>query len=114
MKKNITFVKQSSKDALKPENIYERITLPKMARGKKLVSLNTQKVEALFRQNENQYIPQQQIQQNKILQQKLQQQQIQQRIQQQKIQEQIQQQRIQEQIEQQKIQEQMQQQKIKK
>ncbi len=54
--RNIDFVKYSIDDVVKPEAIYNRIVLPEHASKKVLVSLDTEKVEKLFRQNKDFYI----------------------------------------------------------
>ncbi|MBQ4123643.1 hypothetical protein IJD44_08000 [bacterium] len=54
--RNIPFTKQSKNDAIKLENIYDRIVLGQYPEGKMLVSLNTEKVEKLFKENQDSYI----------------------------------------------------------
>ena len=57
--KNIQFVKSpklSKESALNPENIYKRLVLPKYTPHKKLISLNTEKIDELFKETPNFYI----------------------------------------------------------
>lgn len=53
---NINFIKQSKEDALKPENIYNRTVLPKNLDNEVLTSLDTKKIDELFKKTPSLYI----------------------------------------------------------
>ena len=53
---NINFVKQSKKDSLNPDNIYNRLILSENNPSDTLISLDTKKVDELFKKDEGFYI----------------------------------------------------------